>query len=132
MNAYWQLVRRNPGYARLWLAAAVSLLGDWFNTIVLLALVSRFTEGSGVAISVFLLARTVPPLLIGPYAGVLADRFNRKYLMIAADLLRAAVVLGFLAATRIPTPDLWPDHRPVRLDGSLRAGPLGGGAQPGR
>ena len=100
MNAYWQLVRRNPGYARLWLAAAISLLGDWFNTIVLLALVSRFSAGSGVAISIFLLARTVPPLLVGPYAGVLADRFNRKHLMIASDLLRAAVVMGFLAATQ--------------------------------
>ena len=98
MTAYLQLLQRNPAYTRLWLAQAVSLLGDWFNTIVLAALVTSHSpeESRGLAISGLLIARTLPPLLFSPFAGVLVDRFNRKRLLIASDVLRAIVVLGFL------------------------------------
>ncbi len=102
---YMRVLRANPDYARLWLAQVVSLLGDWFNTIVLSALVSLYSGGSGLAVSAFLLARFVPPLLIGPFAGVLVDRFERKRLLIASDLCRAGVVLALLLAN---SPDrLW-------------------------
>jgi MFS family permease len=98
MTAYLQLLQRNPAYSRLWMAQAVSLLGDWFNTIVLATLVTSYSpeETRGLAISGLLLSRTLPPLLFSPFAGVLIDRFNRKRLLIASDLLRAVVVLGFL------------------------------------
>lgn len=102
MQVYLNLLRHNRNYARLWGASAVSLLGDWFNTIVLLALVAQVTEGSGLAVSGFLLARAVPPVIVSPIAGVLADRFNRKHLMIVADLLRASVVLSFLLVIHNP------------------------------
>jgi MFS family permease len=95
MTGYIDLLRRNPDYTRMWLAQAVSLLGDWFSTIALSALVVRYSSGSGIAVSGLLLARFLPPLLIGPFAGVLVDRFNRKRLMIASDLIRALVVLMF-------------------------------------
>ncbi|MFN8420267.1 MAG: MFS transporter [Anaerolineae bacterium] len=96
MKTYIQLLRTNPDYFRLWIAQAVSLLGDWFNTLVLSALVSNLTDGSGLAISVMLLCRFVPPLIVGPFAGVLIDRFNRKNLLILSDVLRVFIVLGFL------------------------------------
>jgi MFS family permease len=95
MTGYIDLLRRNPDYTRMWLAQAVSLLGDWFSTIALSALVVQYSSGSGIAVSGLLLARFLPPLLIGPFAGVLVDRFNRKRLMIASDLIRALVVLMF-------------------------------------
>lgn len=105
MARYLDMLRRNPGYTRLWLAQVVSLTGDWFNTIVLSALVARYSDGSGLAVSLFLMARFLPPLLIGPFAGVLVDRFDRKRILIYCNLLRVFVVLGFLFAT---TPDtLW-------------------------
>lgn len=105
MSEYIRLLRNNPDYARLWLAQVVSLLGDWFNTIVLSALVSNYSGGSGLAVSGFLLARFIPPLVIGPFAGVLADRFDRKRLLIFSDVSRALVVLLLLFAT---SPDmLW-------------------------
>lgn len=105
MSQYIRLLRNNPDYARLWLAQVVSLLGDWFNTIVLSSLVSRYSGGSGLAVSAFLLARFIPPLVIGPFAGVLADRFDRKRLLIFSDLSRSLVVLMLLFAT---SPDaLW-------------------------
>jgi MFS family permease len=105
VSEYIRLLRNNPDYARLWLAQVVSLLGDWFNTIVMSALVSKYSGGSGLAVSAFLLARFIPPLVIGPFAGVLVDRFDRKRLLIFSDVSRALVVLLLLFAT---TPDtLW-------------------------
>ncbi len=107
-----QVLRRNPAFTRVWIAQAISLLGDWFNTIVLAALVSRYTfeltgdaSRSGLAVSGLLLARFLPPLLVSPLGGVLLDRFDRKNMLIASDVARVFIVLGFLLAT---TPDrLW-------------------------
>lgn len=99
MQPYIKLMVNNRDYSKLWLASAVSQMGDWFNVIVLLALVSEYSGGSGLAVSFFMLARIIPPLLITPYAGVLADRLNRKTIMIVTDILRAIIVLLFLFAT---------------------------------
>jgi MFS family permease len=105
MQTYIRLLRNNPAYARLWWAMSISFIGDWFNTIVLASLVARLTNGSGLAISLFLLARFLPPLLVTPLAGALADRFDRKRLLIYSDLLRVFVVMGYLL---VQTPDqLW-------------------------
>lgn len=93
---YLRLLRQNPEYAKLWLAQVVSLTGDWFNTVVLLGLVARFSNGSGLAISFYLVLRVLPPLLVGPFAGVLLDRYNRKHLLVASNLLRAVIVPFYL------------------------------------
>lgn len=73
----------------------VSLLGDWFNLIASAALVTELTS-SGVAISYLFLVRFLPMFLFSPIAGVIADRYDRRSIMILADLLRAVTVLGFL------------------------------------
>lgn len=103
MSNYIRLLRQYPDFARLWWAQVVSLLGDWFQTIVLSVVVAKFSEGSpldeGLAVSIFLLARLVPPLVVGPFAGVLIDRFDRKRLLILSDVCRTGVVLLFLLAT---------------------------------
>lgn len=100
---YIRLIRSNPDFAKLWAAQVVSLLGDWFNTIVISALIVTYTEGTnyqGIAVSGYLIARLIPPLLMRPWAGVLADRFDRKRLLIISDLLRALAVAGLLIATQ--------------------------------
>ncbi len=102
---YIRLLRSNPDFAKLWSAQVVSLLGDWFNTIVISALIVIYTEGTdyqGLAVSGYLVARLIPPLLMRPYAGVLADRFDRKRLLIISDVLRALAVLGLLITTQGP------------------------------
>src|SRR5215471_4482848 len=105
MRLYFTLLRNNPNYLRLWVAQAVSLLGDWFSTIALSTLVITYSNTPGVAIGLLLLCRFLPPLIIGPFAGVLVDRFNRKNLMVFSDLLRTIIVLMFLLVT---SPDrLW-------------------------
>lgn len=92
------LLRTNPAVARLWLAQAVSLIGDWFTLIALSVIVSAATGGSGLAVSGLLLVQILPSVLVGPFGGVLADRFDRKRLLVASDLARAAIVLLFLFA----------------------------------
>ena len=102
---YLRLLQNNPDFAKLWAAQIVSLLGDWFSTIVVAALVVEYSAGTGyqgLAVSGYLIARMLPPLLMRPLAGVLADRFDRKSLLIGSDLLRALTVLGLLLAAQSP------------------------------
>ena len=99
MPGYIRLLRENKDFSRLWLAQVISLLGDWFNTVALSALVSEYTNGSGLAISGLLIARFLPPLIVSPFAGVLIDRFNRKRLLIFSDVMRAVIVLFLLFAS---------------------------------
>ena len=92
---YISLIRSNPDFRHLWFGQIISLLGDWFNLIASATLINRLSE-SGLAISALFAIRMLSPFLISPLAGVLADRFNRRRLLIVADLLRAIVVLCFL------------------------------------
>lgn len=88
-------VIRNRNFRLLWFASSISLLGDWFNTITLYALVTKLT-GSPLAVGL------VEFLKLGGYAaasipgGILADRIDRRRLMITTDLLRAAIVPFYL------------------------------------
>jgi MFS family permease len=95
MNEYVGLLQRNKDYRHLWLGSLVSQLGDWFNLIASAGLVANLT-GTGTAISFLFLARFLPLFLFSPLAGVLADRYERRTIMIASDLLRAGTVLCFL------------------------------------
>lgn len=104
-SEYWRVLQRNPAYARLWLADVISLLGDWFSLIALAVLVSRATAGSGLAISGLLLAQLLPAVVVGPFAGTLVDRFDRKHILIISDLLRVAITIGFLFVQGAQ--DLW-------------------------
>jgi MFS family permease len=92
---YLQLVRQNRAYRNIWTGAMVSLAGDWFTTIAVFAMLLEFT-GKGEAVGLALVARFLPAVLLGPFAGTVADRFHRRTVMIACDLSRAVVVLGFL------------------------------------
>ncbi|MCB0108658.1 MAG: MFS transporter [Caldilineaceae bacterium] len=94
-GGYWQLVAANANFRNLWLGQIVSLLGDWFNLIASAALIGQLTQ-SGLAVGTLFVVRTLAPFLLSPVAGVAADRYNRKHILIAADLTRAFVVFGFL------------------------------------
>ncbi len=92
---YLELLRRNHDFRQLWLGQVVSQLGDWFNTIALYTLILQLT-GSGRAIGLLLVARFLPSVVLSPVAGVVADRFDRRKVMIVSDAGRAVVVLGFM------------------------------------
>jgi MFS family permease len=77
----------------------ISLTGDWFNTIASVIIVNRYSP-SGLAVGGLFIARALPPFLLSPVAGVIADRFDRRKVLILSDLLRAVIVLGFLLVDR--------------------------------
>lgn len=95
MQRYLTLLRNRPQFRYLWLASVVSFAGDWFNTIASVILVNRYLD-STTAVGLLFVARALPPFLLGPFAGVFADRFNRKTILIVTDILRFFIVLGFL------------------------------------
>ncbi|MCB9098789.1 MAG: MFS transporter [Anaerolineales bacterium] len=95
VDKYIDLVSTNRDFRYLWFSQIISLLGDWFNLIASATLVAGLS-GSGLAFSGLFLARLLPPFILGPAAGVLADRFDRRQILIVSDLLRCVVVLGFL------------------------------------
>ena len=92
---YGELIRGNANFRNLWLGQIISLLGDWFNLIASAALVVELTQ-SGFAVGGLFVVRMLAPFLISPIAGVAADRYNRKHILILTDILRAIIVLGFL------------------------------------
>jgi MFS family permease len=94
-SGYVQLIRDNRNFRYLWLGQIVSLLGDWFNLIASAALIATLTE-SGLAVGGLFVVRSLAPFVVSPVAGVFADRYNRKSLLVATDVSRAAVVVGFL------------------------------------
>ena len=86
---------RLPAYRRLLLAQAVSEVGNWLTSVALILLIVRLTEHPAAAAWV-VLAKLVPRMLIYPFGGVLADRMDRRHLMIATDLARAGLAVSLL------------------------------------
>ena len=94
----------DPSFSRLWRASLVSSLGDWVGFVAVAALVARLggERLGGLAVAGVMLARLLPSLLFGPFAGVLADRFDRRTLMVRADIAR-----GLMYASMPFLPGLW-------------------------
>ena len=95
MSSFTQLLRDNRNYRYAWTGQVVSEIGDHFNNIAVFSLALSMTK-SGLVVSAVMLSRAIPAVLAGPIAGVLLDRLNRKQVMIASDLIRAVVALGFI------------------------------------
>jgi dTMP kinase len=80
----------HPSFSRLWQAMLVSSLGDWVGFVAVASLVARLggERLGGLAVAGVMLARLLPSVLFGPVAGVFTDRFDRRKLMVTADLAR--------------------------------------------
>lgn len=86
------LLQRNRAFRRLFLASVVSLAGDWFSFVAVADLVTELTGRPGAA--AFTYAATVLPVfLASPIAGVVADRFDRRRVLVIADLVRVPIAL---------------------------------------
>jgi len=96
---------RQRNLRRLFAGLVVSQAGDWLYNLALLAFVYERT-GSTVWVGITTAARILPEVVLGPIGGVLADRHDRRVVMILSDVLRAAsmgalaLVLGAIATTR--------------------------------
>jgi MFS family permease len=87
----------------LFTGQVISDLGDWLDVIALFTLiVYRWNLGAS-ALAILSVALALPWAIIAPLAGVWADRWPRKAVMIGADLLRAVIVLGLVWAPNFYT-----------------------------
>ncbi|HKQ99352.1 MAG TPA: MFS transporter [Pyrinomonadaceae bacterium] len=102
---YRRLLRDNRSFRWLWSGQVVSELGNWFNFIAGLGLVRSVSTAAPEATAIMLVARLVPFAVFAPLAGTFADRWSRRTVMIASDVARGVVALGFLFV-RGPE-DLW-------------------------
>lgn len=92
-----RLLRDNADFRRLFLASVVSFLGDWFALVAVSGLVKELTGSEGSTALVFA-AEVLPIFLFAPVAGVLADRIDRKRLLIASAVARVVPAVGLLLA----------------------------------
>ncbi len=90
----------NPNYRTYFSGQAVSLIGTWMQSIAQSWLVLELT-GSGTALGLVVALQTLPILLLGPYGGVVADRVDKRRLMIGLQTMMGvlALVLGLLTIT---------------------------------
>ena len=102
---YMQLLRRNRSFRRLWSGQVISELGNWFNFIAALGLVRVISKAAPEVTTILLISRLVPFTLFAPLAGAFVDRWSRRRVMIAADIVRVLIALGFLLVDR--PQDLW-------------------------
>ncbi|HEY5435152.1 MAG TPA: MFS transporter [Candidatus Limnocylindrales bacterium] len=84
-------VLRKRAFVYVWSAQLVSTIGDALTSLAAGIIVYRLT-GSAFSVGLMLMASAVPALVFGLVAGVVVDRYDRKRIMIAADLARAVVV----------------------------------------
>jgi MFS family permease len=86
---------RNPNFRRLWLAGLVSDTGDWLLLVSLPILVYRYT-GSTLGTAIAFLVELVPPVVLAPLAGPIADRFDRRRTLILVSVAQAAALTPLL------------------------------------
>jgi MFS family permease len=91
---------KNARFVRLWLGQGLSFVGDAVSTVALVLLVVDLS-GSASAVGGVLVARLLPTLA-SPFVGVLADRLDRRAVLVAADLARAILVLGLIFVRDLP------------------------------
>ena len=84
----------HKGFRDLWIAQAVSLIGDSVYGLIFLFM-ARKISGDDAVTGLAAMANALPFVLFGPLAGVVADRFDRRKIMLAADIGCGAVMLGF-------------------------------------
>jgi MFS family permease len=90
----------NPNYRRYFTGQAISMVGTWMQSIAQSWLVLELT-GSGTALGIVVALQTLPILILGPYGGVIADRMDKRRLMIGLQSMMGvlALVLGTLTIT---------------------------------
>jgi len=97
-------VFRNRSFTLLWVGQLISSMGSALTALAASILVYRLT-GSALSVGLMLIATSSPTIVIGLIAGVFVDRYDRKRIMLTADLLRA--ILIFLIPFLIPLSINW-------------------------
>ena len=91
------LLANNRDFRRLVAASVVSLAGDWFSFVAVASLVTELTGRAGAAAYVYA-ATVIPVFVASPFAGMIADRFDRRRTLVIADLARVPIALSLCLA----------------------------------
>ena len=94
-------ILRNQRFRRLWYAQFVSGIGDWLVIGLLMPIVTSLSGGSSFAVAGIFIAKIIPALVLSSFTGALVDRFDRRKVMIAADLSRAVLALALLTTNSL-------------------------------
>src|SRR3954467_15505307 len=86
-----RLWRNNRRFRSLWCARSISFLGDSLGLVTLL-LYTANTTGQGLAVALLLLVSDFAPSLLGPFTGVVSDRFDLRRAMVWCELVQGAFV----------------------------------------
>ncbi len=99
---YVALLRELPAFRMLFVGRTISLLGDWFSLLALIAMLREIGANAAQAIGGIFIMKLVPAFLAGPAAGVAADRFCRRNIMLWADFLRLLIVPCYFVVPFLP------------------------------
>lgn len=100
MNSALVLLRRRPHFRRFWLANLTSQLGDWL-TYVAVSVLALETGTGAIAVAMVLLAHQLPQALLSPFGGAIADRFDRKKVMLFAAASQSVLTAGMVVAAAL-------------------------------
>jgi MFS family permease len=98
MRSYFELLTRRRAFLRVWSAELVSLIGDWFSLVAVSIVSLESPEGGVLALATSLAAHLLPQSLAAPFGGWVADRFDKRRVLIAGALVEGALTLVMLAA----------------------------------
>jgi dTMP kinase len=91
----------NTGFRNLWIGQVISGTGDWLIVGLLISVVGNLAPGSSFAVAGIMIAKILPSLLLGSLLGVAVDRFDRRRLMIACDLINGALCIGLIVTNSL-------------------------------
>ncbi|HEV7557113.1 MAG TPA: MFS transporter [Kofleriaceae bacterium] len=97
MTSTRALLANNRDFRRLVVASVVSLTGDWFSFVAVASLVTELTGRAGAAAYVYA-ATVIPVFVASPFAGIIADRFDRRRTLVIVDLVRVPIALSLCLA----------------------------------
>ncbi|RIW35093.1 MFS transporter [Bacillus salacetis] len=92
---------QNKNFITLMTAQAISSLGDWLSIVAIITLVGLKWEATPIQMSLIILSLALPMALLGPVSGAVADRMDRKTLMITSDVVRGILILLLTLADNV-------------------------------
>ncbi len=100
MKALLSVLARRPGFRWLWLGETTSLVGDWLSYVAVSLLALEAGEGA-FALAVVFAAHVMPTALVLPWAGIVADRVDKRRLLVATQLVMAGLMAAMVVAASL-------------------------------
>lgn len=98
---------RDPAYRRLWVSGLCSNMARWMDLVAVGWIALQMT-GSPFMVAVAAFARSAPMMVLGPFAGIVADRVSRAYLLLVTQAGGAVIALAFFAMFAVDGAGYWP------------------------